>query len=231
MDTVTPPPMTFEQAMAILREQHANTLVKIEVEKQQQQEEWKKRDGETKKRDEEFRAYWKKRDEEFQAYMKKQDEKMENISNRFGGLGNRLGDIMETLMLPNLTKKFNDFGFTFNNTATNYIIKDGKKTITEIDVVLEDGDSVMIVEIKTKPTIADIEKHIERMDKIQTQPPGFLRDKKLYGAIACSIINDDVKEEVFNAGFFVVCQTFDNIEILPPPEKFVPKYWDTSRNG
>ena len=43
--------------MTIIREQHANTLVKIEIEKQLHAEDMKKRD------------------EEFRAYMKKQDEK------------------------------------------------------------------------------------------------------------------------------------------------------------
>jgi hypothetical protein len=32
---------------------------------------------------------------------------------------------------------------------------------------------------------------------------------------------------VFDAGFYVICQTGDNIDIIPPPDSFVAKYWKT----
>jgi len=230
------PPMTFEQAMAILKEQHANTLAQIEIDKKLHQEAMEKKDEEIKLFKEEMKEWkeqqkksdeeWKERMEQHDEYMKKSDERMENLSRRFGNLTNRFGEIVEGLVSPNLCIKFRKYGFNFGNTATRYEISNGKKVITDIDVLLEDGDSVMAVEVKTKPTIDDINRHIWRMEQIQNYPPGATRGRKVYGAIACAIIDEDVKEAAFNSGFYVICQTGDNVEILPTPDSFVAKCWE-----
>jgi len=94
--------------------------------------------------------------------------------------------------------------------------------------LLEDGDSVMAVEVKTKPTIDDINRHLWRMEQIQNYPPGATRGRKVYGAIACAVIDEDVKEAAFNSGFYVICQTGDNVEIIPTPDSFVAKCWEVN---
>ncbi len=196
--TVIPAPMTFEQAMTILDKRHEDTLAKIEADKKLYQEQ-----------------------------MSEFKKEMKNLSRRFGDLGNRLGDIIECIVAPNLQEKFKKYGFDFHNSSTHLVVKDGKKTITEIDVILEDGDCVMLVEVKTKPTIDDITKHIERMQKMQQHPTRATRGAKMYGAIACAMLEEEVKEEAFKSGFYLICQTGDNIDIVEPPDGFVAKYWDT----
>ena len=84
----------------------------------------------------------------------------------------------------------------------------------------------MLVEVKTKPTIDDVDKHIERMEKMQQHPTRATRDAKMYGAIAGAIINKDVIDAAFAAGFYVISQTGDNVDIIEPPSTFVAKYWD-----
>ena len=196
MKTDTPHPMTFEQAMVILDKQHQETLAKIEADN-------KKHDAE----------------------MKKFSDEMKNLSRRFGDIGNRLGEITEYIVAPDLCEKFNKFGFTFANVTLRHTISDGKKTITDIDVLLTDGDSIMAVEVKTKPNLNDIERHINRMELILKYPSRTTQGAKVYGAIACAIIDEDIKKAIFDAGFYVICQTGDNVNIIPPPDSFVPKYW------
>jgi hypothetical protein len=183
------------------------------------------------RRDEEFRLQMQKRDEEFRLQMQKQDEhnkkhdeRMERLSQRFGDLSNRFGDIIEAIISPNMCEKFEKYNFDFHSSCTNLKIKSGKKTIAEIDVLLEDGDSVMIVEVKNKVTLFDIEKHLERMEKIQKHPTGAMKNKKIYGAIACALVDDDMKKMIFSSGFYLVCHTGDNVEIIEPPSDFVHRY-------
>jgi len=209
METVSiPPPMTFEQAMAIIEQKNQaiydkieadrlDTLAKIEVEKKLHAE-----------------------------HMQKFEEKMENLSRRFGDLGNRLGDIVEYLVTTNLKEKFDKYGFCFRSTGLKIEIYDGKKTITDIDVLLYDGDCIMAVEVKTRPTTDDVERHILRMEQIQQYPNNSTKGMKTFGAIACAVLNDDVKEAAFSAGFYVITQTDDNINIIPPPDNFVAKFWE-----
>ena len=155
---------------------------------------------------------------------------MDRLSRRFGDLGNRLGDVIEGLISPNLKEKFSKYGFSFGGSTTKYEILAGKRVVTDIDVLLRDGDSIMAVEVKTKPMDANIIKHIWRMEQILNYPDDLTRGKKIYGAIAGAVFDEDVKEMAFEAGFYVICQTGDTVNIITPPENFVPKCWtDTTK--
>jgi len=198
-----PPPMTFEQVMAIIRESN-------EVEKQLREKEMANRD-----------AKWEAEQREFR-------DRMENLSRRFGDLSNRFGEVVEGLVSPNLIRKFDKFGFSFGGSATNYKITEGKKSITEIDVLLRDGDCLMVVEVKTKPVYDDITKHLWRMDQVVKYADDLTRNKKIYGAIACAVLDDDVRDAAFKAGFYVVCQSGDSVDIVLPPADFVAKVWDAT---
>ncbi len=225
--TVIPAPMTFEQAMAILEKQHQDTLAKIEADKikyeKQHQDTLAKIEADRKLHQEQM----KKRDEEFEEQMGEFKKEMKNLSRRFGDLGNRLGDIVEYLVASNLKEKFDKYGFYFRSMGLKIEISDGKKTITDIDVLLYDGDKIMAVEVKTKPTIDDVQRHILRMEQIVQYTNFMTEDKKVYGAIACAMLEEEVKEEAFKSGFYLICQTGDNIDIVEPPDGFVAKYWDT----
>jgi len=76
----------------------------------------------------------------------------------------------------------------------------------------------MIVEIKSSATILDIEKHIERLRIIKNHSTRFSGDTKLYGAIASALINQDVIDAIFRAGFFLISHQGDNVILIPPPE-------------
>jgi hypothetical protein len=231
MKTVTntqPPPMTFEQVMVILAEQKAETFAKIEIDKAIHREEMKKRDAEMAKRDDAMNTEMAKREKEmkiFKKEMKELSRKFENVSRKFGNLNNRFGDIVEGMVSPNLKTKFKKYGFSFGGSATNCEVFDEGKVITEIDVLLHDGDSIMAVEIKTKPTFDDIEHHLWRIEQTQKYPSIMTRGMKIYGAIACAVINSDVMSAAFSAGFYVICQSGDSVNIVPPPASFVPRYW------
>ena len=210
------PPLTFEQAMALLEKQHQDTLAKIEADRF---ETFAKIEADKKLHQEQMK--------EFKEKMEKHDKRMENLSRRFGDLGNRLGEIVECLVSPGLKEKFDKYGFYFRNTTVRHEITDeSRNVITDIDVLLQDGDDVMAVEVKTKPTTSDVERHIKRMEQIQQYAPGLTANKRVYGAIAGAIIDKDVLDAAFEAGFYVISQTGDNVDIIEPPSYFVPKYWD-----
>ena len=225
------PPLTFEQVMLILAEQKAETLAKIEADrletfakieadKKLHKEQMQKMHLETFAKIEADKKLHKEEMKEFK-------EKMENLSRRFGDLGNRLGEIVEYLVTSNLKEKFDKYGFYFRNTALKVEINDGsRKQITDIDVLLYDGDKVMAVEVKTKPIIEDVRRHILRMQQIIQYPNNLTRGMKIYGAIAGAIIENEVLEIAFESGFYAISQTDDNVDIITPPANFVAKYWD-----
>ena len=204
----------------------------LRIQMQKRDEEMQKRDeefakqealrkAEMEKRDEEFRIQMQKRDDE----MKKRDEEYKKLSRRFGDLGNRLGEIIEYMVTPQLKEKFDKYGFYFRNASTKVEVNNEKReSVTEIDVVLYDGDKIMAVEVKTKPTTDNIDRHVLRMQQIIQYPNTTTQGKKVYGAIAAAIIENKVLEAAFNAGFYVISQTNDMIEVIPPPDDFVAKF-------
>jgi hypothetical protein len=92
------------------------------------------------------------------ATMQKETERQmkessERLNKQLGRLGNRFGEMVEYMVIPNLFAKFRDLGFVFEKVYPDAEIKDKKNNIfTEVDITLENGEKVMIVEVKSKPT-------------------------------------------------------------------------------
>jgi NifU-like protein involved in Fe-S cluster formation len=98
---------------------------------------------------------------------------VKEVHDKVGGVGNTLGGVMEDMFTTNVCSKFNIFGYTFTQTSRDMVIRDksGKK-IAEIDAFLENGDYVMAVEVKSQLEIYDINKHLERLEKLRKYMDG-----------------------------------------------------------
>jgi len=99
------------------------------------------------------------------------------------------------------------------------------KIKAEIDLLLENGNTIMAVEIKTRPVINDIEHHIKRLEILRDHRRTVSNDqRKVQEAIAGAIFEDIVKEAVREAGMYVIEQSGDTMKI-DMPEGFVPREW------
>jgi hypothetical protein len=98
-----------------------------------------------------------------------------------GKLSNRFGELVEHLVAPNINEKFNKRGFHFTQISTNMKFADPEtlKVIAEVDVYLENSDSVIAVEVKAKPNIDDVNDHIRRMG-ILRRHADWRQDKRRY---------------------------------------------------
>jgi hypothetical protein len=132
--------------------------------------------------------------------------------------------MVEHMVVPNLLTKFHNLGFVFEKAYQNTAINDRKNNIfAEVDITLENGDKVMIVEVKTKPSAEDITAHIKRMEKVKPHA-GFHGDKrKFLGAVAGMVMMPDVKEYALGQGFFVIEPSGETFNITPPEGQ--PKEW------
>ena len=86
----------------------------------------------------------------------------------------------------------------------------------------------MLVEIKTKLTISDINEHIKRMDKMRIfadlrgdSEPKVRRH--FLGAVAGVVIESDEREYALNNGFYLIEPSGETFNITPPYNK--PKEW------
>ncbi|MDR2447824.1 MAG: hypothetical protein LBD58_11165 [Treponema sp.] len=153
------------------------------------------------------------------------DKQLEATGRQLGKLGNRFGEMLEYMVIPNLLVKFEELGFTFTK-ANRTEIKDKEHTIfTEVDALLENGDKVMAVEIKTKPDSDDIKDHLERMEKLRKYAD-LHNDKRTYlGAVAGVVFSDNEKAYALKKGFYVIEPSGDTFNIIEPKGDCHPREW------
>jgi predicted AAA+ superfamily ATPase len=160
--------------------------------------------------------------------MKKLEKVVEETSRELkknvGGLHNSFGTLIEHLVAPNIAEKFNEFGYHFNRIFNKGLeIYENGRTITEVDIVLENDKTIALIEIKAKPNMRDINDHLERMQMVRRDfERSGNRSKELIGAIAGAIFSDFVKKFAIESGFYVLTQTGDTIKI-DVPENFKPR--------
>ena len=151
---------------------------------------------------------------------------IEENGRQIGGLHRSFGQLAEHLVAPNIHKRFNDLGHHFGEVSPGglRIFDENGKTKTEIDLLLENGETIMAVEVKTKPAVKDIEHHIKRLEILRDHRRGINDKRKIIGAIAGAIFGTEEKKATLDAGLYVLEQSGDTMKI-EAPEGFVPKAW------
>ena len=170
------------------------------------------------------------RQRETDRQMKETDRQMKETDRRLdkqlGKLGNRLGEMIEYMVMPNLLVKFRELGYVFEMAYPHAVIEDRENNIfTEIDITLENGDKVMIVEVKTKLTTEDITDHIDRMNKVRFRAD-LHNDKRTYlGAVAGMVMNENEKKFALKNGFYVIEPSGETFIITVPDGIYLPREW------
>jgi len=143
---------------------------------------------------------------------------------RMGKLSDRMGEVVEYLVAPNLRKKFSELGYDFPKANQNSDVSDDKNNIyLEIDVMLENGDKAMLVEVKTKPTTKDVKEHIKRLEKMRVYADLRGDKRKFLGAVAGAVMSKNLKEFILKQGLFFIEPSGETFNITPPKGK--PKEW------
>ncbi|GBU23742.1 hypothetical protein R83H12_00359 [Fibrobacteria bacterium R8-3-H12] len=152
---------------------------------------------------------------------------MKKNTHEVGKLTNKLGSIVEKIVLPGIVDKFNEKGFKFDSVSANVEFLNEKKdgNIAEVDALLENGRFVIAVETKTELTVRDVNTHIKRLQALRKIPR--FKGKKIYGAFSTAIA--EKKKPVSYAldkGFYVLQQPdVMAIRILDFPKGRSAKAW------
>ena len=157
--------------------------------------------------------------------MKETDRRMKETDEKFGKLSNRFGELAEHLVIPNIMEKFNALGFTFTRSGPNVKIAEvSGKRIAELDILLENGDTAIAVEVKTKPSHDDVDDHVKRMEALRRYADGRNDMRVFQGAVAGAIMSDRIRDYIIKNGFYAIEQTGDTVKINTP-EGFKARRW------
>jgi hypothetical protein len=124
-----------------------------------------------------------------------------------------------------LWEKFSDLGYTFTQGESNKRYWDGKRVVAQVDMLLENGDYMMPVEIKSVLTQEDVDDHLERIGKIREQLDQRGDRRKLVGAVAGMVVSGEVREYAQRKGLYVLVQSGDSVTVADIPEGFRMREW------
>ncbi|MDR1147419.1 MAG: hypothetical protein LBK66_02195 [Spirochaetaceae bacterium] len=224
-ETLAPPlgeGLTFEKVWAALMELRAFQKA--------MGEETDRRMQETDRRMQETAQQIKETDKQIKEtdkQIKETGKQIKETGKQVGKITNRFGEIVEHMVAPNLVEKFQVLGFTFTKAGLNIKITDKAHNIfAEVDVFLENGDKVMIVEIKSKPDKEDIKNHIKRIQKLRLYADLHADKRKYMGAIAGVVFNDEEKDYALSNGLYVLEPSGETFSITTPSSKgHTPQEW------
>ena len=157
--------------------------------------------------------------------QRENDKLIKEMQKSIGGLGNSLGRFMEEMFSAELHKKFSDIGFAFSKQAERVKFNENKQVIAEVDLFLENGDYVMLVEVKTDLSIGDVDRHIEKIETIRKYMDARSDGRKIVGAVAGGIVPEKVLMYAQSNGLYVVVQSGDAVEIADMSMNFTAREW------
>ena len=148
------------------------------------------------------------------------EESRKEFNKQIGRFTNLFGEITEHMIAPKLREKFSELGLDFPSANSNTSVNDRVNNIfLEIDVKLENGDKVMLVEVKTKLTIERINSHIERLEKMRKYA-NLHGDKRTFlGAVAGVVVTDEARNYALDQGFYLIEPSGESFNITSPHGK------------
>jgi small-conductance mechanosensitive channel len=156
----------------------------------------------------------------------KQTEKMIKENGRqLGDVHNRLGELVEHIVLPNILEKVKPLGYGFEYVRKRYEFTDKNfRVIAEADILLINGEYLMVIEVKTVLKTKDIDGHLKRLESIRREACPPYESRKFIGCVAGAVVDEAVKRYAHKKGLYVLEQAGDTLK-LEVPEGFKPVIW------
>jgi len=145
--------------------------------------------------------------------MAETDRQITRLEKQIGGLSNNQGLFAEEYFYNSIKKgEKTIFGEKYDKLIKSELIEDDTKIKGELDMMLVNGKTVAIIEVKFKAR----EKHIDQMFK----KVKLFRDKfpeykkhKVYLGLASMVFDDRIEEKCIENGFAIIKQVGDSIVI------------------
>jgi hypothetical protein len=208
MDITQTEGLTFEKVWAALQE--------VTLQMKETAERFKETDKkfqETDKKFQETAERFKETDKKFQET----DKSFQETDKKISRLGSRIGDLIEHFAAANVIEKFRALGFEFTRSSRNIVIEGkNRRSLAEVDIFLENGDSAMALEVKTNLTAADVTEHLHRMDILRADADSRGDKRKYLGGIAAALAGKGVRDYALSSGFYMLEQQGDNVKITAP---------------
>ena len=151
-------------------------------------------------------------------------KRIKEVTDNIGRLGNRLGEFVEDMVKPGLVRVFQAQGLKVHRTMQNLSCKDDAgRLLAQVDLLVVDSDTAIVVECKSYLSIDDVNDHLERMGVFKSCWPEYAA-YKLLGAVAAMVLPEGVGRYAYRKGLFVLAQNGEMVELRNDAD-FQPKVW------
>jgi hypothetical protein len=134
--------------------------------------------------------------------LKRTDEKLERVGIRVGNISNNQGDVAEEYFFNSLQKDLRLGSIKFDIIDKNTLRRVGNLQ-DEFDIILINGESVALIEVKYKVHPNDVEKLEKKIKNFRKLFPIY-KDFKLYAGLAGFVIPQDVFKTMYEKGYFIL---------------------------
>ena len=157
-------------------------------------------------------------DRKFQETDRKFQETVRLVSN----LGGQWGLFVENQVAPACERVFSERGIPVQMVSQRVKKRRGGDTL-EIDVLMVNTGHVVVVEVKSSLSVADVREFLEDLRQFRAFFPEYANGQ-VHGAVAGMRIEEGADRYAYRQGLFVLAQTGDTVKILNDAQ-FQPKTW------
>jgi hypothetical protein len=148
---------------------------------------------------------------ETQIEVKETSRVIKEIGRRMGAMASNQGDVAEEFFFNSLNAKPQIGAITFDSVTPNQIFsRKGKHN--EFDIVMVNGQSVALIEVKYKAHVSDLDQIEEQVQNYRHWRPEH-KDYKIYSGLAGLNVPPDVVKAAQERGVFVLKRTGDVVEV------------------
>ena len=196
-------PITPESVLATVEAMHTRFYAALE----KSSAEFDRRIAEARAEEDRRRAEsdldWKK----LKLSMEDTEKKIKSLSEQVAGITKSNGDFAENYFFNSFEKgQQNFFGEKFDRIirGKGHIVED------EYDVVMLNGHTAGIIEVKYKARKEDISKALKKVNTFRTNFPEY-KNHKIYLALAAFTFNETLQQECIKQGIVVIKQVGDTV--------------------
>jgi len=133
--------------------------------------------------------------------------------------------LMDALASPDMLRKFTQLGYNIGCLGFDrQFLKDGKAVVVA-DCYCMSPDYDIVIEIRTKLTVKDIDNQLALIDKIRQYMDAHGNHKKLVGAVACCTLEENAAEHAHNNGLYLIVLNGCTAFIVNTPKGFKAREW------
>ena len=204
--------LTFEKVWLMMQKSDERFERRVQQERAERLALEKKREAERlaleKKREVERLESKKERDEQW----KKDKAETKKLKEMIFGLGNNLGQITEDYFYNSVASDKKVAGIQYDRISRN-LKMETKNLNGEYDIVLINSSRLLVIEVKQKPHIKDVEKFINKqLPNFRKLFPEYAK-YTIYGAFAGMTFEENTLEYAKEKGLYVLTQNQENKNI------------------